>query len=172
MPEHKASQILSNIPVRLHKHLSIDAPARRVFDFWSNFANFQEFISVIDRIDVLDDKTSRWIIRAPLGHEITFTSTIVELEANRRLVWESVHHSGSARGELTLTETDGRTRVELDFEYSLRHHWMQRVAQLLSRHDFPSHSFDHGLDRIKQKIEQEAKTDSPDQGRSPRRNIT
>jgi len=163
---------LSKPPVRLHKNLSIDAPAKQVFEFWSNFANFQEFISVIDRIDVLDDKTSRWIISAPMGHEITFTSTIVELEPDERLVWESVHHSGRASGTITFTESGGRTRVELDFEYSLRHHWMQRVAQLLSRHDFPSHSFDHGLDRIKQKIEQEAKTDSPDQGRSPHRNIT
>jgi uncharacterized membrane protein len=171
-PEHKANLIVSNIPVRLHKHLSIDAPARQVFEFWSNFANFQEFISMIDRIDVLDDITSHWIIRAPLGHEIIFTSTIVELEADKRLVWESVHHSGNARGELTLTQIGGRTRVELDFEYTLRHGWMLRVARLLSRHGFPSRAFDHGLERIRRKIEQETTQTSPDQGRSPRRNIT
>jgi uncharacterized membrane protein len=163
---------LSNTPVRLHKCLNIDAPARQVFDFWSNFANFQEFIAVIDRIDVHDDRTSRWIIRAPLGHEVSFTSTIVELEADKRLVWESVHHNGNARGELTLTETDGRTRVELDFEYSLRQNWMQSVARSLNRHGFPSRAFDHGLERIKRKIEQEAAKSDSDQGRSLRRNIT
>jgi uncharacterized membrane protein len=163
---------LSHIPVRLHKYLTVDVSARQVFEFWSNFANFQEFISIIDRIDVIDDRTSRWIIRAPLGHEITFTSTIVELEADKHLVWESVHHNGTARGELTLTEADGRTRVELDFEYSLRHDWMQRVARLLNRHGFPSRAFDHGLERIRRKIEREAEKSVSDQGRSPRRNIT
>jgi uncharacterized membrane protein len=146
---------LSKLPVRLHKSLSIDAPARLVFDFWSNFANFQQFIAVIDRIDVLDERTSRWIIRAPLGHEIAFTSTIVELEADKRLVWESVHHNGNARGELTLTELDGRTSVELDFEYNLRHDWMQGIARVLARHGFPSRAFDHGLERIKRKIERD-----------------
>jgi len=144
---------LSKPPVRLHKNLSIDAPAKQVFEFWSNFANFQEFISVIDRIDVLDDKTSRWIISAPMGHEITFTSTIVELEPDERLVWESVHHSGRASGTITFTESGGRTRVELDFEYSLRHHWMQTAACQLNRFGFPSRAFDHGLARIKEKIE-------------------
>lgn len=146
---------MSGIPVRLHKSLSIDAPAQKVFEFWSNFANFQEFIAIIDRIDVLDHKTSRWIIRAPLGYEISFTSTIVELERDKRLVWESVHDYGSARGELALTESGGRTRVELDFEYSLRHTWMQAVARLLNRHGFPSRAFDHGLERIKRKIERD-----------------
>ena len=146
---------MSDIPVRLHKNLSIDAPARQVFDFWSNFTNFQEHISIIDHIDVLDERTSHWIIRAPLGHEITFTSTIVELETDKHLVWESVHHNGNARGEITLTEIEGRTRVELDFEYSLHHRWMQNVARLLYLHGFPSQAFDHGLERIRRKIERD-----------------
>ncbi len=54
-----------------------------------------------------------------------------------------------------LTEQDGNTRVDLDFEYSLHSNWMQNIAHLVNHLGFPSLAFDHGLARIKEKIEKD-----------------
>ena len=139
----------------LHKNLTINASALQVFTYWADFRNFQQFIPMIESIDILDDKRSRWLIQAPLGHKVTFESLITTFEPGKNLVWESYHNDGHARGELRLTEMGDNTGVELDFEYSLHRNWMQNIARLVSHFGFPSLAFDHGLSRIKEQIEKD-----------------
>ena len=141
----------------LHKTITINASAQQVFDFWADFRNFQQFIPIIKSIEILDDRHSRWIIHAPLSHKVSFESLITTFEPGQTLVWESSHADGFARGELRLFELDNMTRVELDFEYKLHRHWMQKIAGLVSHFGFPSIAFDHGLARIKETIEKDIK---------------
>ncbi len=150
---------MSILPVQLTKHLTINAPAHKVFAFWADFQNFKQFIPIIENIEKLDDKHSRWIIRAPLGHSVEFESVITTFEPDKLLIWESNHADGHARGELTLTEQDGNTRVKLRYEYSLYRGWMHNMARLASHFGFPSLAFDHGLARIKEKIEKDVRED-------------
>lgn len=141
--------------VQLHKNLTINAPAQKVFDFWADFRNFQEFIPVIDSIEILNDKQSRWVILAPLGHKVTLESLITTFEPGNRLIWESRHADGYATGDLRLTEQGETTCVDLVYEYYLHSNWIQNMARLVSRFGFPSLAFDHGLARIKEKIEKD-----------------
>lgn len=140
----------------LHKKLIINASAQQVFDYWADFQNFQQIISIIESIKILDDRRSQWVIHAPLSHKVTFESLITTFEPGRKLIWESRHADGFARGELRLAESGDSTQVELYFDYTLNHSWMQNIARLVSRFGFPSLAFDHGLSRIKQKIESDA----------------
>ena len=137
----------------LHKKLTIKAPAQQVFAYWADFRNFQQFIPMIESIEIIDAKRSRWAIHAPLGHKVLFESLITTFEPGKNLVWESRHDDAHARGELRLTALGECTRVELDFEYSLHRNWMQNIARIVNRFGFPSLAFDHGLARIKQQIE-------------------
>ena len=142
----------------LHKKLTINAPAQQVFAYWADFRHFQQFIPLIETIDILDNKRSQWVVHAPLGHRVVFESLITTFEPDKKLVWESTHADGFARGELRLTESGENTRVELDFEYTLYRGWMQRIARLVSHFGFPSLAFDLGLARIKEQIEKDVKT--------------
>ena len=137
----------------LKKNLIINASPQKVFDYWADFSHFQQLVSIIERIDILDDRRSRWIIHAPLSHRVTFESLITTFEPGKNLVWESRHVDGFARGDLRLIESGENTRVELDFEYTLQRGWMQNIARLVSHFGFPSVAFDHGLARIKEEIE-------------------
>ncbi|MCK4834694.1 MAG: SRPBCC family protein [Gammaproteobacteria bacterium] len=137
----------------LHKNLTIKASPQQVFNYWADFRHFQQFIPIIECIDILDDRRSRWVIHAPLSHRVTFESFITIFEPGKNLVWESRHADGFARGELRLTESGENTQVELDFEYTLFRGWMQNIARLVSHFGFPSLAFDHGLARIKREIE-------------------
>lgn len=137
----------------LHKKLTINATPQQVFAYWADFRNFQQFIPIIEHIDVLDDRRSRWSIHAPLGHKVTFESLITVFEPGKNLVWESSHADGFARGDLRLIESGENTRVELDFEYDLHRNWMHNIARLVSHFGFPSLAFDHGLAHIKEQIE-------------------
>jgi uncharacterized membrane protein len=153
----KASFILTTHPVLLHKSLTINASPEEIFNYWSDFRNFQQFIPMIESIEILDDKRSRWKIHAPLGHKVIFESLITTFEPGKNLVWESDHADGFARGDLRLTARGESTRLELGFEYNLHRSWMQNIARLVSHFGFPSLAFDHGLARIKEKIEKDVK---------------
>jgi len=148
---------LKTQPVKLNKHISINATARKVFEFWADFRNFQQFIPIIKSIEILDDKRSRWIIHAPLGHSVKFDSFITEYKPGEVLAWESRHPDGYAKGRVVLSEHNGATQVELDYEYLLQVAWMQKIAHIVKRFGFPSVAFDHGLERIKDKIEKNIK---------------
>jgi uncharacterized membrane protein len=126
-----------------------------VFDYLADFHHFQQFIPMIESIEVLDDTHSRWIIHAPLGYKVAFDSIITTFDPVRTLIWESRHRDAYARGELRLFEQGKNTRVVLDFEYTLYRHWMQNIARLVARFGFPSLTFDHGLAHIKEKIEKD-----------------
>ena len=84
-----------------------------------------------------------------------FESLITTFEPGKNLVWQSHHAGDFARGDLRLTALGDSTQVELDFEYSLHRNWMQNIARLVSHFGFPSLAFDHGLARIKEKIEKD-----------------
>jgi uncharacterized membrane protein len=146
---------LTTYPVLLHKNLTINASPQRVFAYWADFRNFQQFIPMIESIEILDDKRSRWKIHAPLGHKVVFESLITAFEPGKNLVWESGHADGHARVGLRLTALGESTQVELDFEYCLHRNRMQNIARLVSHFGFPSLTFDHGLVRIKEKIEKD-----------------
>ena len=139
----------------LHKKITINAPAKQVFSYWANFQNFQQLVSIIESIEILDEKKSRWKILAPMGHNIYFQSLITRFKAGKYLSWESHHNDGYACGELRLSASGDYTLVELDFEYNLYQPWMQNIARIVSHFGFPSRAFDHGLLRIKEKIERE-----------------
>lgn len=141
--------------MKLHKQIRVRATPRQVFSYWSNFRNFRQFIPIIEEIDVIDAQRSRWIIRAPLNHRVSFESLITTSLPGEKLVWESTHPDGYARGELRLRPSGEYTVIELDFEYSLQRRWMHNIAQIVGRFGFPSLAFDHGLARIRQEIEKD-----------------
>jgi len=137
----------------LEKQIAIRASADAVFAFWADFHNFPKFIPLIHAVQVLDERHSRWIVRAPLGRTVEFDSKITEFSPGKRLCWETRHALGVSHGALDFRESNGMTRVACRFDYRLMPRWLQRLAEIMRQLGFPSHSFDEGLRRIKREIE-------------------
>lgn len=140
-------------PFSLQMSVTIEAAVERVFAFWSDLESFPCFIPALAAVRRLDEKRSRWVIRAPLDYEIHFDSTIVENAPPARLVWETRHSAGQARGELTFREDGTHTRVDLVFRYALHSDWLQPLARLMHRLGFPARTLEAGLVQIKRQIE-------------------
>jgi uncharacterized membrane protein len=67
--------------------VTIGKPREEVFAFFRDFQNLARFMENIERIDVLDDKRSHWVVKAPAGHEVEWDSTLTEEEPGRLLAW-------------------------------------------------------------------------------------
>ena len=69
--------------------VTINRPARELYDFWRDFTNFPQFMDNIRSVEKLDDKRSHWVIEAPAGTSVEFDSRITEDVPGRIIAWES-----------------------------------------------------------------------------------
>lgn len=70
--------------------VTVNRPRQEVYAFWRNFQNFSSFMENIERIDVLDDRRSHWVVKAPVGTKVEWDAEIVEDVPEQSLGWESL----------------------------------------------------------------------------------
>jgi uncharacterized membrane protein len=73
--------------------VTIDRPAREIYDFWRHFPNLVGIMDNIERIDVTDDRRSHWVVKAPGGRTVEWDSVVVDDEPGRMISWQSVEGS-------------------------------------------------------------------------------
>jgi uncharacterized membrane protein len=77
----------------------IQRPIAQVYAFCRDFRNLPQFMRHLQRVDVLDDRHSHWLIQAPLGQTLEWDTIITEDRPHERIAWESapdssVRHTG------------------------------------------------------------------------------
>jgi uncharacterized membrane protein len=105
---------------RIERTVTIDRPPAEVYRFWRDFGNLPRFMTHLERVDVLDDRRSHWVARAPAGR-VEWDAEIVSDEADRGIAWRSlpeapVHHEG----KVSFTDAPGgrgtQVRVQLSYQ--------------------------------------------------------
>jgi uncharacterized membrane protein len=69
--------------------VTIDRPADQLYAYFRDFANLHSFMENIVRIDVHDDRHSRWVVKAPAGKTVEWGATITAVEPGRSISWQS-----------------------------------------------------------------------------------
>jgi uncharacterized membrane protein len=71
----------------------IQRPIAHVYEFCRDFRNLPQFMQHVNRVDVVNDRHSHWIIEAPLGQTLEWDTVITEETPNARIAWESTSNS-------------------------------------------------------------------------------
>ena len=69
--------------------VTINRPRSELFAFWRDFSNLATFMENVERIDVLDDRRSHWVVKAPGGRTVEWDSAITEEQENSFIAWAS-----------------------------------------------------------------------------------
>lgn len=69
--------------------VTINRPRLELFAFWRNFANLVRFMDNVDRIDILDDYNSHWVVKAPGGKRVEWDAVITEEQPGEYIAWAS-----------------------------------------------------------------------------------
>ncbi len=72
------------------RSVTVARPRAEVFAFWRDFSNLPRVMRHIRAIEVIDDRRSRWTLRAPAGLSVTWEARITDLRDGERIAWESV----------------------------------------------------------------------------------
>jgi uncharacterized membrane protein len=69
--------------------VTIGKPRADVFAFFRDFTNLARFMENIERVDVIDDQHSHWVVKAPADHKVEWDSVLTAEEPDRLLAWET-----------------------------------------------------------------------------------
>ncbi len=137
------------------RSVTIAKPRQELYAYWRDFKNLSSFMENVDRVTVVDDRKSRWTIRAPGETDIEFISTITEDRPGQEIAWES--EEGAAvrnSGRVTFADAPANrgTIVDLTIAYDPPGGAVgQLIAKLFQRE--PHIQARRDLKRLKQLIE-------------------
>ena len=71
------------------KSVTINRPRAELFAYWRDFANLPTFMDNVARIDVIDAKTTHWVVKAPAGRTVEWDAIITEERDGEYFAWAS-----------------------------------------------------------------------------------
>jgi uncharacterized membrane protein len=71
------------------RSVTINRPRNELFAYWRNFSNLPSFMDNVERIDILSNTTSHWVVRAPAGRTVEWDATVTEEKAGELIAWTS-----------------------------------------------------------------------------------
>ena len=69
--------------------VTIDKPISELFSYFRDFSNLSTFMENVERVDILDDKRSHWVVKAPAGKTVEWDARVVNESAEDFIEWES-----------------------------------------------------------------------------------
>jgi uncharacterized membrane protein len=69
--------------------VTIARPAAELFAFWREVANLPRFMENLASVQQIDDRRSRWTVKAPAGKTVSWESVITQEEPGRSISWHA-----------------------------------------------------------------------------------
>ncbi len=102
------------------RSITINRPPEELFRLWRKLDNLPRFMSHLQSVEVLDERTSRWVARAPAGRTVAWQAEMVDERANELLAWRSCEGSEIQNaGSVCFKRLPARrgTEVTVQLEY-------------------------------------------------------
>jgi uncharacterized membrane protein len=100
----------------VEKSIDVDVPVSTVYNQWTQFTSFPNFMGGVERIDQLDDTRTHWVMSID-GVKREFDAEITEQHPDERVAWTSTDGPKHA-GVVTFHRLDAdKTRVMLQLDY-------------------------------------------------------
>lgn len=87
-------------PQRVARTLTINRSAADIYAFWHTPQQIAASLPLIKQMETWDSQTSRWGADLPLGIRLEWDIELAEDEADRRIMWQSLHGSPLMHGGL------------------------------------------------------------------------
>lgn len=75
--------------VAVGRTVLINRPREELYAFWRDFRNLSRFMMNVERVEMVDDRLSHWIVKSP-GGTVEWDSMITEDAPGERIAWSSV----------------------------------------------------------------------------------
>lgn len=92
--------------------VTINRPAADLYAWWRDFSNLADVMENVDRVYVIDDRRSHWVVKAPGGTLVEWDALVTEEEEGRLIAWASAEGADIANsGRVTFRDAGARGTV-------------------------------------------------------------
>jgi uncharacterized membrane protein len=101
------------------KTIIVSAPVSEVYQFWTQFDRFNEFMQNIKSVEKTGDRLSHWVAKGPLGTSVEWDAETTLMEENKRIAWNSRDNGDiTTSGQVTFNEMgNNQTEVHVLIKY-------------------------------------------------------
>jgi len=100
----------------IQESIDLQAPLSTVYNQWTQFEEFPQFMEGVKSVSQLDDTHLRWVAEAG-GQEHQWTAEITEQHPDERVAWKAIEGHGNS-GVVTFHRLgEGETRVTVQMEH-------------------------------------------------------
>ena len=99
------------------RRIVIARPRDELYRFWRDFSNLPIFMRHIERVDVLNDRYSHWVVKAPMGR-FEWDAEVTDDIPGQLIGWRSCGYAGlNNLGWVSFAEVPGGTEVTAVMAY-------------------------------------------------------
>jgi uncharacterized membrane protein len=103
----------------VQKTVHVAAPIETVFEIWSHYERFPEFMRHVRRVERLDDSRARWTVAGPGGVPIAWETRETAREEPTLIAWETIEGAPVAHaGHVRFDADDTGTRIHVQMTYT------------------------------------------------------
>ena len=100
----------------VEKSIEIELPVSTVYNQWTQFEDFPQFMEGVEQVTQLDDTRLHWVAEIA-GAKREWDAEIVDQKPDQRIAWRSIDGAGNG-GIVTFQPTgETATRVNLQMEF-------------------------------------------------------
>jgi uncharacterized membrane protein len=140
---------------KAEKTIIVHAPVSEVYQFWTQFDRFPEFMSNLKEVRKTGERSSHWVAKGPLNTSVEWDAETTMLETNKRIAWNSRDNGDiTTSGQVTFTElSNDQTEIHVVLKYDPPAGVIgDVVAKIFSD---PQRELDEDLERFKTMINQQ-----------------
>lgn len=78
---------------RVMRSITINRSPEELYQFWRNFENLPQFMDHLQSVEVIDDRRSHWVAKAPAGTHVEWDAEIIQDLPNQEIAWQSLPDS-------------------------------------------------------------------------------
>jgi len=101
----------------MEKSIEVDAPLREVYNQWTQFEEFPQFMEGVVEVRQIDDKRLFWRANVA-GAEREWHAEITDQTPDTRIAWRSLTGAENGGAVLFTPCSDGKTKVTLRMQYN------------------------------------------------------
>lgn len=101
------------------KTIIVTAPVSEVYQFWTQFDRFPEFMNNLKEVRKTGDRTSHWVAKGPLNTSVEWDAETTMLETNKRIAWNSRDNGDiTTSGQVTFNDLgNNQTEIHVVLKY-------------------------------------------------------
>ncbi len=105
-------------PVQITESVIVKGSAGEIFNMWSDLEMLPSIIKDVEEVTQLDELTSHWVVKGPLGKDYQWIAEITRFDEERRIGWRTIEGDIKTSGQVTFLDLpNNETELTVSMQY-------------------------------------------------------